>query len=77
MSSSLLLQQCPVYLVRLTLIVFVRGGRWLYSSALWGVASTNLHETFLALYIESTSSIIGCTSLGPKMHMCVCVSVSI
>ena len=31
MSSSLLLQQCPAYLARLTWIVFVRGGRWPYS----------------------------------------------
>ena len=31
MSSSLLLQQCPAYLVRLTCIVFVTGGRWPYS----------------------------------------------
>ena len=31
MSSSLLLQQCPAYLVRLTWIVFVMGGRWPYS----------------------------------------------
>ena len=31
MSSSLPLQQCPVCLVRLILIVFVMGGRWLYS----------------------------------------------
>ena len=31
MSSSLLLQQCPACLVRLTLIVFVIGGWWLYS----------------------------------------------
>ena len=30
MSSSLLLQQCPTCLVRLTWIVFVMGGRWLY-----------------------------------------------
>ena len=28
MSSSLLLQQCPACLVRLTCIVFVMGGRW-------------------------------------------------
>ena len=32
MSSSLLLQQCPACLVHLTLIVFVIGGRWLFSS---------------------------------------------
>ena len=31
MSSSLLLQQCPAWLVRLTWIVFVIGGRWPYS----------------------------------------------
>ena len=31
MSSSLLLQQCPACLVCLTWIVFVIGGRWLYS----------------------------------------------
>ena len=31
MSSSLLLQQCPACLVRLTGIVYVMGGRWPYS----------------------------------------------
>ena len=31
MNSSLLLQQCPLCLVRLTWIVFVIGGRWPYS----------------------------------------------
>ena len=31
MSSSLLLQQCPACLVRLTYIVFVMGGKWPYS----------------------------------------------
>ena len=31
MSSSLLLLQCPACLIRLTLIVFVMGGRWPYS----------------------------------------------
>ena len=31
MSSSLLHQQCPACLVRLTWIVFVMGGRWPYS----------------------------------------------
>ena len=30
MSLSLLLQQCPACLIRLTLIVFVMGGRWPY-----------------------------------------------
>ena len=36
MSPSLLLQQCPAYLVHLTWIVFVMGGRWLYSWCLVG-----------------------------------------
>ena len=31
MSSSLILQQCPACLVRLTWIVFAMGGRWPYS----------------------------------------------
>ena len=34
--SSLLLQQCPACLVRLTLIVFVMGGRWPYSCCFVG-----------------------------------------
>ena len=34
LSSSLLLQQCPACLVRLTWIVFVIGGRWPYSCCL-------------------------------------------
>ena len=37
MSSSLLLQQCPACLVRLIWIVFVMGGRSLYSWCLVGV----------------------------------------
>ena len=36
MSSSLLLQHCPACLARLTWIVFVMGGRWLYSWCLVG-----------------------------------------
>ena len=36
MSSSLLLQQCPACLVRLTWLVFVNGGRWPYSWCLVG-----------------------------------------
>ena len=50
MSSSLLLQQCPACLARLTWIVFVMGGRWPYSWCLWGVAARTcliLLATFL------------------------------
>ena len=39
MSSSLLLQQCPTCLVRLTWIDFVMGGRWPYS---WGCCRQDL-----------------------------------
>ena len=39
MCSSLLLQQCPACLARLTCIVFVMGGKWPYSYVLWGVAA--------------------------------------
>ena len=49
MSSSLLLQQCPACLVRLTWIVFVIGGRWPYSWCLVGVAArtcSGLHAAF-------------------------------
>ena len=42
MSSSLLLQQYPACLVRLTWIVFVIGGRWPYSWCLVGCCRQNL-----------------------------------
>ena len=44
MSSSLLLQQCPACLVRLTWIVFVIGGRWLYSWCLVGYCRQDLFK---------------------------------
>ena len=48
MSSSLLLQQCPAYLARLTWIVFVIEGRWSYSWCLVGCCRQDLFK------IEST-----------------------
>ena len=42
MSSSLLLQQCPACLVRLTCIIFVMGGRWPYSWCLVGCCCQDL-----------------------------------
>ena len=42
MSSSLLLQQCPAYLVRLTWIVFMMGGRWSYTCCLVGCCYQDL-----------------------------------
>ena len=42
MRSSLLLQQCPACLVRLTCIIFVMGGKWPYSWCLVGCCRQNL-----------------------------------
>ena len=50
MSSSLLLQQCPACLVRLTWIVFVIGGRWPYSWCLVGVAART-YSRLLAAFL--------------------------
>ena len=47
MSSSLLLQQCPACLVRLSFIVFVMGGRWPYSWCFVGCCRQDLLATFL------------------------------
>ena len=50
MSSSLLLQQCPTCLVRLTWIVFVMGAGGRTVGVLWGVAArtcSGLHAAFL------------------------------
>ena len=44
MSSSLLLQQCPACLVRLTWIVSVIGGRWPYSWCLVGCCRQDLFK---------------------------------
>ena len=50
MSPSLLLQQCPAFLVHLTWIVFVRGADGRTVGVLWGVAARiclRLHVAFL------------------------------
>ena len=44
MSSSLLLQQCPACLARLTWIVFMIGGRWPYSWCLVGCCRQDLFK---------------------------------
>ena len=49
-SSSLLLQQCPACLVRLTWIVFVIGGRWPYSWYLWCVAA-RIYSLLLSTFL--------------------------
>ena len=51
MSSSLLLQQCPVCLVRLTWIIFVKGGRWPYSWYLAGCCREDLFNLYIYVYV--------------------------
>ena len=53
MSSSLLFQQCPACLVRLTWIVFVMGGRWPYSWCLVGCCRQDLFNIARRLRIYS------------------------
>ena len=63
MSSSLLLQQCPACLVRLTCIVFVMGGRWPYSRCSLGVAA-RICSVLLAAFLCTADVLIllyGCT----------------
>ena len=50
-SSSLLLQQCPACLVRLAWIVFVIGGRWLYSWCLVGCCCQDLFNIALNILV--------------------------
>ena len=50
MSSSLLLQQCPACLVRLTWIVFVIGGRWPYSWCLVGCCCQDLFRIVFSFF---------------------------
>ena len=51
MSSSLLLQQCPACLVRLTCIVFVMGGKCPYSWCLVGCCRQDLFKAMIYIYI--------------------------
>ena len=51
MSSSLLLQQCPACLVRLTCIVFVMVGKWPYSLCLVGCCRQDLFNIALNILV--------------------------
>ena len=58
MSSSLLLQQCPACLVRLTWIVFVIGDRWPYSWCLVGCCCQDLFRIARStLYFSPVNSL--------------------
>ena len=56
MSSSLLLQQCPACLVRLTWIVFVMGGRWPYSCCFVGCCLQDLFNVAGSILVLLPSS---------------------
>ena len=51
MSSSLLLQQCPACMVRLTWIVLVIGGRWSYSWCLVGCCRQDLFKIARSIFV--------------------------
>ena len=51
MSSSLLLQQCSACLARLTCIVFMMGGKWLYSWCLVGCCCQDLFNIALNILV--------------------------
>ena len=56
MSSSLLLQQCPACLARLTWIVFVMGGRWPYSWCFVGCCRQDLFNIARNILVMSFTS---------------------
>ena len=57
MGSSILLQQCPACLIRLTLIVFVMGGKWLYSCCLFvGCCLQDLFNIARSMLVQLPSS---------------------
>ena len=56
MSSSLLLQQCPICLVHLILIVFMMGGRWLYSCCFVGCCLYDLFNIACSILVYLPSS---------------------
>ena len=89
MSSSLLLQQCPACLVRITWIVLVIGSRWSYSCCFVGVASRicstqltaflcNCHQTFSPyVLLASMWCIHIAVSTRPLLEKKLCIILSV
>ena len=65
MSSSLLLQQCSVCLVRLTCIVFVMGGRWPYSWCLIGCCRS---LPYFPVFHENKNLLVSCVDHNIVVH---------
>ena len=68
MSSSLLLQQCPACLVRLTCIVFVMGGKWPYSWCLLGCCRQDLFNITLNILVKLPSRFFSSRLVSVKRH---------
>ena len=58
MSSSLLLQQCPACLVRLTRIACEMGGMWPYSCFFVGCCFHDLFKTARSILVQLPSSLV-------------------
>ena len=56
MISSLLLQQCPACQVRLTLMVFVMGGKWPYSCCFVGCCLQDLFKIARSILVQLLST---------------------
>ena len=56
MNSSLLLQKCPAYLVRLILIVFVMSSRWPYCCCFVGCCLQDLFNIARSISVSSTET---------------------
>ena len=69
MSSSLLLQQCPACLARLTWIVFVIGGRWPYSWCLVGCCRQMVLETVVQSQVKSYQRLKKWHSMWPCLTL--------
>ena len=68
MSSSLLFQQCPACLVRLTWIVFVMGGRWPYSWYLVRCCRQDLFNIACNILVWLPSSFFSCLVSVQVVH---------
>ena len=75
MSSSLLFQQCPACLVRLTCIVFVMGGKWPNSWCLVGCCRQDLFNIALNILVQLPSSFFfsRLVSVQVSIHMAVSI----
>ena len=78
MSSSLLLQQCPACLVRLTWIVFVMGGWWPYSWCLVGCCRQDLFNIACSILVWLPSSFFSSRFVSVQVvHPYSCIDTAI